>query len=312
MGPMNPRQAAVVEPILTTHARGYQNAEMIGHLLLPIVDVPNRNMRVIKFGKEAFRKRNTRRAPGSETMRVEYGYAADPISLFQEALEGLVPDEQSQEAASIPGIDLGAEAVREVQDIVHLGREVEIADLVRDPATYAAGHSEALAGVDKWSDPASDPQAVIDDASETVRGKIGRYPTTLTIGAKAFKTLRRNPKVKEQFKYVSAESITAAMLAQYLDIDEVLVGRAVYLPENAADDAPALDVWGNDAILSYRPRNASFRLPSFGYVYRLSGYPMVEAPYHERNRKSWVYPYTEEYRPYVLGTDAGFLIKDTI
>ncbi|MEC5291979.1 major capsid protein [Aurantimonas sp. C2-6-R+9] len=309
---MNTRQAAVVEPILTTQARGYQNAEMIGHLLLPVVDVPNRNMRVIKFGKESFRKRNTRRAPGAETMRVEYGYASDPISLFQEALEGLVPTEQAEEADKVPHIDLGAEATREVQDIIHLGRETQTADLVRDPATYAADHVEVLVGADKWSDPASDPMVVIDDGRETVRKKIGRDPNCLTLGPGAFRALRRHPKIKEQFKYVSAESITTEMLAQYFDVEEVLVGRAVYLPENADDAAPALDVWGDDAILSYKPKATSFRVPAFGYTYRLKGYPLVEAPYYERNRKSWVYPVTEEYRSYVTGADGGFLIRSVV
>jgi len=310
--PMNTRQAAVVEPILTTQARGYQNAEMIGQMLLPVADVPNRNMRVIKFGKEAFRKRNTRRAPGAETMRVEYGYASDPISLYQESLEGLVPDEQSQEAAKVPSIDLGAEATREVQDIIQLGREIQIAELVRAPATYAADHVEALAGADKWSDPASDPLAVMDEARETIRRKIGRYPNMLELGALPFRALRRHPKIKEQFKYVSAESVTTAMLAQYFDIEQVVVGRAVYLPENANDDADAQDVWGNDAILCYKPTQTSFRVPAFGYTYRLSGYPLVEAPYYERNRKSWVYPVTEEYRPYVTGAEGGFLLQGVV
>ena len=73
---MNTAQARVVDPILSTHARGYRNAEFIGHMLFPIVDIPVRGMRVIRFGKESFRKMNTRRAPGAETARVQYGYAS--------------------------------------------------------------------------------------------------------------------------------------------------------------------------------------------------------------------------------------------
>lgn len=65
MAPLNTRTAAVIDPILSTHARGYRNMEFIGHLLFPRVSIPNRSMRVIKFGKEAFRKMNTRRAPGA-------------------------------------------------------------------------------------------------------------------------------------------------------------------------------------------------------------------------------------------------------
>ena len=66
--PVNQRTAGVVDPILSTHARGYRNLEFIGHLLFPRVTVPTRSMRVLKFGKESFRMLNTRRAPGADKM----------------------------------------------------------------------------------------------------------------------------------------------------------------------------------------------------------------------------------------------------
>ena len=306
---MNTGQAAVIEPILTTQARGYQNSEFIGQEILPVADVPQRNSRVIRFGKEAFRKRNTRRAPGAETMRVEFGYASDPVSLHQESLEGLVADEINQEAQAVPGIDLGNEAVQMVQDIVQLGRECEIADLVRDPANYSAGHQEALSGTDKWNAPESDPQQVIDDASSVIRRKIGKKPNSLVIDEETCKAMRRLPKVKEQFKYTDSRSVTVDMLREYLGLKNLYVGEGIFLPENAPDDAEATDIWGNDAVLFYKPEGSNYRVPAFGYTYRLNGYPTVEAPYYERNRKSWVYPYTEEFRPYITGQDAGYLIR---
>lgn len=309
---MNTRQAAVVEPILSEQARGYSSPVMVAHRILPPVDIPNRSMRVIRFGKESWRVRDTRRAPGAETKRVEVGYASDPVALKQEALEGLVPDEQSQEASKVPGIDMGAEAVREVQDIIALGRECEVADLVRNQATYPAGHVETLAGSDKWTDPDSDPKAVIDELRATIRRKIGRKPNSLALGDVVFDALTRHPKIKEQFKYTSADSITEAMLARYLNLKEIIIGEAVFLPEAAEDDVEATDVWGSDAILFHKAEGSGFRVPSFGWNYRLKGYPLVEAPYYERNRKSWVYPVTEEHRPYVTGADAGALIKAAV
>ena len=51
---MNTAEARVIDPILSTHAQGYRNAEYIGHLILPIADIPVRGMRVLKFGKDSF------------------------------------------------------------------------------------------------------------------------------------------------------------------------------------------------------------------------------------------------------------------
>lgn len=310
MPAMNSRQAQVIDPILSTQARGYTNQEFVGQALLPFADIPNRSMKVIRFGKDGFRRYlNTRRAPGGETPRVQFGYASDPVALRQDALEALVPDEIADDAQKVPGIDLAAVSINTVQDIIGLGREVEIATMVRDPALYDANHKLALAGADKWSDPASKPKDDIKAAKEAVRRSIGRYPNTLVLGPGGFNALDEHPVISEKFKYTSSESITPAMLARYFDIDNVVVGKAVALPDGADDDALADDVWGSDAILAYVPKGSNFLVPAYGYTYRLKGYPLVEQPYYERNRKSWVYPLTEEFRPYVTGAEGGFLLQ---
>ena len=268
MAPINTRTAAVIDPILSTHARGYRNSEFVAGALFPRVTVSNRSMRVIKFGKEAFRMLNTRRAPGADKKRVQYGYASDPISLVQDALEGVVPIEHQEEAMSVPGIDLGQGAINMVLDVVDLGLEYDSAQLARNAANYDANHKVALAGTARWTNAASTPQADMDAGKEAVRRSIGRYPNTLVLGPTGFNALKRHAAIKEQFKYTGRDSITAEMLAAYFDIKKVVVGKAVFLAETAADSAMASDIWGDDAILSYVPETGdNFQVPSFGYTY---------------------------------------------
>lgn len=311
MAPMNQRGAAVIDPILTTHAVGYRNALMISTSLFPIVTVPNRSMRVIKFGKESFRLLNTRRAPGADRKRVQYGYADEPLALYQDALDGIVPREHQEEAEAVPGIDLGVGATNMVLDIIQLGDEVAAANLARNAANYDANHKITLAGPDRWTDPDSDPKADIDAGKEAIRRSTGRYPNKLGLGPTSANGLKNHPKIKEQFKYVSKDSITDVMLAAYFDIEEVVVGKAVYLPENADEDDPALDVWGNDAVLAYVPSAGdNYQVPSFGYTYRLRGYPMVEQPWFDKSNSSWIYPTTAERAPLLTSAMAGFLFTN--
>ncbi|TCT37433.1 major capsid protein [Martelella mediterranea] len=312
MAPMNQRGAAVIDPILTTHAVGYRNALMISSVLFPIVTVTNRSMRVIKFGKESFRLLNTRRAPGAARKRVQYGYADDPLALIQDALDGIVPREHQEEAETVPGIDLGAGAVDTVLDIMALGDEVTAANLARNADSYDANHKITLAGTDRWTDGVnSDPKADIDAGKESVRGSTGRYPNTLALGPTAGNALKNHPKIKEQFKYTSADSVTDEMLARYFDIERVVIGKAVYLPENADEDDLALDVWGNDAVLAYVPSAGdTYQVPSYGYTYRLRGYPMVEQPWFDKTISSWIYPTTTERAPLLTSAMAGFLFTN--
>ena len=101
------------------------------------------------------------------------------------------------------------------------------------------------------------------------------------------------------------------MLAAYFDVKRVLVGKAVWLPENASDDVLATDVWGDDAILSYVPEAGdNFQVPSYGYTYELRGYPQVEVPYFDRSNDSWIYPTKAERRTYLTGAEGGFLFQN--
>lgn len=307
MAPINTRTAAVVDVILSTHARGYRNAEFISHMLFPRAPVPNRSMRQLKFGKESFRLMNTKRAPGSNVKRVQYGYASDPISLVQDALEGVVPIEHQQEAESIPGIDLGQGAINMVLDVVDLGLEYDCATMARNAANYAASNKVTLTTTARWTQSASTPISDIKAGNEAIRRMTGRYANTLILGPNAKNALTSHASIKDQFKYTSAQSITTAMLAALLELENVVTGKAVYLPETALETAAATDVWGDDAILAYVPKGGNYQVPAYGYTYELTGYPQVEQPYYSRETKSWIYPTTTERRPYIVGADAGFL-----
>ena len=309
-GGMNIAQAGLVEPLLSTHVRGYRNSQFVAVKIAPLVAIPNRSMRVVRFGKEDFRRIQTRRAPGGATARVQFGYASDPVSLPQDSLAAPVPVETAQEAQKIPGFDLARIHVDRVMNTFGLGREIDVATKVRNPATYDASNKVTLSGTSKWSDEESNPKADVDAARDVIRRRIGQRPNVLTLGPAVFGALTRHPKIKEQFKYTSADSITADMLARYFEVAEVVVGDAVYLPDTATDDAVASDVWGNDAVLAYVNRAGDYMSPSFGYLYQLQGYPLVETPYYDPNTKSWVYTVTNEEQHYITGADAGFLIKD--
>ncbi len=310
MAPMNTRTAQVVDVILSTHARGYRNAENISHLLFPRVTVPNRSMRQLKFGKESFRMLNTRRAPGADKKRVQYGFASDPVGLVQDALEGVVPIEHQEEAMSVPGIDLAAGAINMVLDVVDLNLEYDCAQMARNAANYAASNKVTLTTTARWTQSASTPRTDIKAAKEVIRRMTGRYPNTLVLGPNGANALLEHQSIKDQFKYTSADSITLEMLARALQLKRVVVGEKVYLPETAADTAAATDVWGDDAILAYVPDGANYQVPSYGYTYELAGYPQVNKPYFEERNDSWIYPAKVERKPYIVGADAGFLFTN--
>ena len=306
-------QARVIDPILSTVAQGYKNAELIGGVLFPTVPVGARGGKIITFGKEDFAIYNTARAPGTGTKRVQFGYSGASFALESHSLEGMVPVELLQEGRSVPGIDQGTVAIYKTQSIIANRLEFQQSALAMASGNYAASNKTTLSGTSQWSDltsGVSDPIKDIEVAKEAVRKQIGRRPNTVVMGAAVFALLKMHPKVVDRMKYTGRDVVTVELLASLFDVKRVVVGEAVYV-----DGASVMtDMWGKGVVVAYTDMSgvADAGSPTFGYTYRLQGYPLVEQSYEERNTKSWIYPVTDEVVPVIAGASAGYLISAAV
>lgn len=312
MPALNASGARVIDPILSTVAQGYKNSDMVGLNLFPYVPVGQRGGKIITFGKEDFALYNTARAPGANTKRIQYGYSGSNFALESHSLEGLVPFEIMQEAESVPGIDLGRGAVIKTQNVIALRLEYAQATLATTAGNYPAGNKVTLAGTSQWSDltsGVSDPMKDVETAKEAVRSKIGKRPNTVVIGAAVWAMLRMHPKIVDRMKYTGRDVATTELMAQLFGVKNVVIGDAVY-----DNNGTFADVWGKNVVVAYTELGslAEMGSPSFGYTYRLGGYPLVEQPYQDRNQKSWVYPVTDEVSPVIAGSTAGYLISAAV
>lgn len=313
MPQMTPASARVIDPILTEVARGYQNSELVGSALFPSVSVGQRGGKIIQFGKEHFRLYNTARAPGAAVKRIESAYSAASYALEDHSLAEGVPVELLEEAQAVPGIDLGTAAVRRAQDVIALRLEYQQAQLATNAASYAATNKVTLSGTSQWSDftnGVSDPIKDIETAKDAVRAAVGRMPNTIVMGAAVLAKLRQHPKIIERIKYTGRDIPTPELLASLFGVARVLSGDAVY-----ADDAGAFsDVWGKVVVVAYTDTagiNDAGR-PSYGYTYRLRGYPVVEPARYDPDTRSWVYAVHDAVIPVLAGAEAGYLISAAV
>lgn len=311
MAPLNSSTARVIDPVLTGIAQGYVHAQRVGNVLFPPVPVPASGGTVIEFGRESFVNYNSKRAPGGDVMRIQFGYEGKPFALENYALDTPIPREFVRDAEVVPGIDLGKQAVNTLMQSFTLTLEIQQAALATDPANYDS-NKLTLIGGDRWDDDASDPISDWEMAKEQVRGTAGIEPNRAIIGSKVFNALKRHPKIIERFKYVSAESITAIMLAGLLDLEKLAVGKATYV-DAQNPGAGFKDCWGNAAVLGYIPsQDQSMTQPSYGYTYTLNGHPFAEAPRWDGDSRSWIYGMSYERVPVLTGIASGFLFQTPI
>lgn len=311
MSQMTPAQARVIDPILTAVARGYESQQNLIHeVLFPCIDVVARGGTIISFGREAFQVIDTRRAPGSDTKSIQIGYSGGKYALVDNRLMGKVPVENLEEANAVPGIDLAGNTIRVVQDNMALEREQHAATLARAAGSYGSGNKTTLSGGNLWTDPASNPFAIVEAAKEAVRKKIGKRPNFMELGPTVLSALRIHPKVLDRMSTASDRPpATIVQLQALFEIAQIMEGGAI-----VDTNGTFSDIWGNDAIVAYTiPKSLADRgSQSYGYTYCLKDRPIVEMPYWDASKASWMYPVSDASQVIMTSADSGYLIKNAV
>ncbi len=296
----------VVDPVLTNIARGYVNAAFIGTRLMPVVRIEKEAGKIPQWGKESFKIYNTLRAIRANSNRiVPEARSSIPFDMDEHDLEYPVDYREYQEDV----FNLRDHARRVAQDGVLLKQEKMIADVVTNATSYEDTNKEQLTGNDQLNTTTSDPESVIGDAKEACRNRIAVEPNTLVLGANVFKVLKRHAKLKELIKYSMKGIVTADLMKEIFDADQLLVGKAVY----SSDDGVFGPVWDNIIIWAYVARNETPNQyePSFGYTLAKRNAALVDS-YTENGGKIEVMRYTDIFDAKIVGSEAGYLVYDCI
>ncbi len=299
----------IVDKVLTKVVLGFDlDQEFSGHHLFPDVQVTEMGGKIVKFGKESYVVLNTKRSPAETVRGIGINYSSDDYVLENRLLEALSPEEFI-EVGQKANIAVKAQSVNQVMRLMRLEGEYDKAQLAQDANIYATNNKETLSGSSQWSNPTVDILQQIEDAKATIRAKTGRYPNVFHLDPKSYLALKRNEQIKEQFKYSGKASITTDMLANFFDVDSVVVGKAIHA-ENV--DSDFIDLWQHSVLAYVAPKNMRAKaVPSFGYNYVGQGFPHVEKEYFEKSDRSWHNPVLFRDKAVLTDNGAGFLFMNT-
>lgn len=303
----------IVDPILSTLARGYIFPELACEALFPVVRVEKEAGKLPQFGKEAFRIYQTERALRAKSNRINpEDYDSIDIALQEHDLEYPIDYRERDEADGVLPLERWATNV--VTKGLRIRCEKKCADLAQDPAKYAVGSKLALAAdADKFDNYVnSDPLGVIDDSKDSVRQKIGTEPNTAVIAYNVWKKLKRHPQLLNLIKYSQKGVVTIDLLKEILEIPNLVIGRSAY--DNEAGGA-LTDCWSKSIVLAYVPTkgNGEERVeyePSYGYTFGKKNQPVVDT--YVEGGKVQIIRNTDIFNPYIVGAEAGYLIYNAI
>ena len=281
----------IQDPVLTELAQGYDNNELVGEALMPIVEMTKMGGKIPKFGRLAFRLTTTARALRTASNRLTPDDVGSiDVNLEEHDIEYPI-DYLEDPEASFP---LKQYAQTTTQDIIALGREKEIADLALNDASYDSTNKIVLSGTSQFSDyKNSDPFSVIEAGKTAVKRSIGHAVNVCVISGNVWAVIKSHPAVIEKIKYSQKAIVTPELFAELIE-----------------------DIWSGAIVLAYVPEKGdgqkhNIYKPSFGYTPRRKAGLFVDT-YVESGGKIELVRTTDIYRPHLLGSSAGYLIKGCI
>jgi hypothetical protein len=302
----------------------YRNKSYIADRTFPIVDNVPPKAKIARYLKGAwFRDEAQIRGPGSRAARG--GYPVDYIDVapkeYAIAKEVTDEDRRAVQHPGAPPLRPDEDALEYCADRIDLKKERRIASLI------LAGTWSGVAGEDAeggWA--AGSGNTFITDVEtriETIRGNTGIRPNVLILSANTLREIKQESTVLDRIKYTERGIVTAPLIAAIFELEEVLVGDAIYssTAEKAdGSDFTAVNVWEKNAtkgsvFLFYRPPRPGLKVPSAGLQARAAyenGLPRRTTTWREAAEHQDVYEVAEETDILITGADLGFLWYDTI
>lgn len=255
-----------VDTRLTGISLAYQNRALIADAVLPRVPVGNQSFKWLNWNKaERFTVPNTLVGRKGRPNEVEFGATETPGLTYDYGLDDVVPND---DIASAPqGYDPLGQATEGLTDLIALDREVRVATLVMNPATFPAANKDTLSGTSQWSDYTnSNPVTAILDYLSTPLMR----PNVAVMSQKVWNTLRAHPKVVSAVLGNSGQSgiVGRQAVAQLFELEEILVGEAFVNTAKPGQTAVYGRCWADHCAFITRNRLANTRSAqmTFGYT----------------------------------------------
>lgn len=199
---------------------------------------------------------------------------------------------------------------------LRLEQEIRIAAIAAAAGSYATANKVTLAGADRWDTATGTPLSVIDQ----YKAQIWRAPNTKLVAfcdVDTWVALRKNPEVLERIKggatAMNGAFVARSAFANYLEVDEFVVGEAWKVATNPGATVAATRVWpkafGIVAVASSpSPRSLHFG-SSFSFL------PMEVSSWFDPapgSKGVWRYKVAHSVDEKAVASDAGILISTPV
>ncbi len=241
----NGSDAVHVDATMAEMSIRYVNDEYIGDRLMPMTTVSRvSNIYAVYDARASLGFPDDSLGERGQANEVNQGVdLTHSYSCIARGLESYV-DLREMDNADAP-LDPLTDASIIVNEGVMFNRELRYSAKLTTSANFGSNTAAITAGSEWNSAGNGNPVKDIQKAVDAVRG--GRNPTRLVgyCSVNVFRVLSRHPAIRDLFKYEKEGFATAQQLAQYFEMDEILVGKARKDNANVGQTEADVRIWSD-------------------------------------------------------------------
>lgn len=258
-----------LDPRLTGIAIAFQNRELIADAVMPRVQVGKSTFKWLEYDfAEGVTLPITIVGRKGRPTEVEFTASEKNGGTEDHGLDDVIPNDDLTDIPAGSNIDPLGQATEGLTNLIALGREVRVAAMVQDSGNF--NHSDTLSGTDQFDDAGSDPGALILDAIGTPLVRPNIAVTSLAV----YNVLRRHPKIVSALNGSGSTNgmVSRQQLAEYLELDEILVGAGFINTAKPGQTPVYARVWGKSfTMLRRAPIVTAKGEPSWGFTAEFGG-----------------------------------------
>ena len=300
-----------IDPTRTAIAIAYQNDDYIADKILPRVPVNKEEFRYLDFPvAEGFTLPDSKIGRKSTATMIDFSANEKTAHTVSFALEDLVPQTDLQNA--MQNYDPLDRATERLRDLIALGREKRVAEIVFAEASYASTNRETLSGSKQFNHAEANPIEIILKALDDCLIR----PNIMVMGQEVWVKMQQNAKVVQAVYGNSGKSGIARRqaVAEALELEEILIGRAWHNTAAKGKSMISARVWGKNAALLYRNKHADTSGgPTFGFTAQFQA-PTTNTYFEPRRglQGGYVVRVSEAVKEIVVAPRAGYLFKAAV
>ncbi len=299
-----------VDQALTNISQAYQQEDLVGDRILPVVPVDKRSDLWFVYGREMFTLRDLLTRPGAVSPEMTRTLSKSAFNAERRSLRELVTD--AERRISDNPLQPEIDTTEVLTGNVMTNAEYDQLSLIQNPAQVT--QNVTLSGTSQWSDYTnSTPLTNIRTGKTAVRLGVGREANTLLLSYEAAQTLGDNPSIKDLRKYTHPEALDDNGVPQTMRGLNVIVSKAI---ANTGDDAlpgSFQSIMGKNAVIAYVNPNPGLKTITFGWTFEAPddttgarGYSVIK--YRADDRKGDYVEVARTYAPVLVAPLAGYAL----